>query len=139
MAQRDLKTYSIKSPPATHWRSATCEEVGCIPFHTGWRLRIDVLSEADQHAVKGSGRHYSECVIDVDPDSGEVYTPPAVFYIFEAGQPCFKASTHRAPTGRPELYVVRERGEVRRYDRGDQWADDCATHTTKIVDKIKEG
>jgi hypothetical protein len=131
--------WTITSPLATHWKPATCEQVGCIQFHTGWRIRMDTLPEADQHFVRSSGRQWSECVLDVDPDTGETYNPPAVFYVFEAGQPCFKASQHRLPVGRPELYLVGDRGQVRQYDRDDQWVEDCAEHTTKIVDKIKEG
>lgn len=121
--------WQVASPLATHWRKASCAEVRCIDFEHGWRIRVDALSEKDLHAMRVSGRHWT--VLDAGP--GETW------WVFEAGQPCFRASTHRAPVGRPELYVVRDRGEVKRYDRSDQWADDCATHTTKIVDKIMEG
>lgn len=121
--------WTIQSPIATHWRSASCAEVGCLDYHHGWRIRVDALPEADLHAMRVSGRRYE--VAEVGP--GETY------WVFEADQSCFKASTHRAAVGRPELYVVRDRGDVRRYDRGDQWANDLASHTTKIVDKIQEG
>lgn len=131
--------WTIDTPLATHWRKASCEEIGCIDHHNGWRIRMDTLAAEMQHAVKTSGRHWSECVIDVDPDTGEKYDPPAVYFVFEAGQACFKASQHKMPLGRPELYVVRDRGSARRYDRGDQWADDCATHTNKIVSIIERG
>lgn len=133
------KHWTIASPLATHWRPATCAEIGCIPYHTGWRIRMDTLPAGDQHAVKTSGRHYSETIVDEDPDTGEKYNPPAVWFVFEAGQPCFKASAHRLPVGRPELYLVGDRGSVHRYDRDDQWTDDCAEETTRIVDRIKEG
>lgn len=131
----ERKIFSIAAPR----RPATCEEVGCLDHHNGFRIRMDVLSEADQYAVKHSGRHYSECVIDEDPDTGEKYDPPAVYFVFEAGQPCFRASKHDLPAWQRELFVVRDRGSVHRYDRGDQWADDCATHTDKILTVIQRG
>ena len=133
------KHWTISTPLATHWKPATCEQVGCIKYRTGWRVRMDTLPAGDQHAVKTSGRHWSECVIDVDPDTGEHYDPPAVYFIFEGGQPCFKASQHKLPVGRPELYLVGNRGAVQRYDRSDQWVDDCATETDKIVTIIERG
>lgn len=121
--------------PQMHWtvqnemRQATCAEIGCLAYHQGWRIRVDALDGEDLHAMRVSGRRYR--VVDVA--EGETY------WVFEPGQPCFKASTHQAPVEKPELYLVRDVGGVRRYDRGDQWADDCATHTTKIVRKIREG
>lgn len=121
--------WQIAAPAPTHWRSATCEEIGCLDYHHGWRIQVDALKSSDLDAMRQSGRHWT--VLDVAGDEH--------WWMFAAGQPCFKASEHKVPVGRPELYVVRDRGDVRRYDRGDQWADDCATHTTKIVDKIKEG
>jgi len=139
VAAPNQKHWTIASPLATHWRAATCEEVGCLDHNNGWRIRIDTLPAEMQHAAKTSGRHWSECVIDVDPDTGERYDPPAVYFVFEAGQPCFRASTHQVPVGRPELYLVGNRGEVRTYDRSDQWADDCATETDKIVNIIGRG
>lgn len=121
--------WTIDSPIATHWRRATCEEVDCAKHRTGYRIRVDALAEADLDAIRQSNRPFT--VLDVA--EGETY------WVFPPGTPCFEASLHQVPVGRPELYVVRDRGEVRRYDRADQWAEDCATHTTKIVDKIKEG
>lgn len=126
---------SVAAPNQQHWtitndlRPATCPEVGCLDHHHGWRVRVDALSERDLHAMRVSGRRYR--VLDVA--EGETW------WVFEAGQPCFRASRHQVPVGRPELYLVGDRGSVRRYDRADQWVDDCATHTEKIVDRIKEG
>lgn len=118
-----------------HWtvqsemRSATCAEVGCLDYHTGWRIRIDALKPADLDAMRQSGRRHT--VVDVA--EGETY------WVFEAGQPCFRAATHQAPMDKPEIYAVRDLGTVRRYARGDQWAEDCAIHTTRITDKLQEG
>lgn len=110
-------------------RPATCAETGCLDYRNGWKIRINALSDPDLHAMRVSGRRYT--VLDVA--EGETY------WVFEAGQPCFRASTHQAPVDKPELYLVRDRGDVRRYDRGDQFAEDLATHTNKIVSKIMEG
>lgn len=129
VAAPDQKHWTIASPRATHWRDATCAEIGCLDYQHGWRVRVDALAEEDLHAMRVSGRRYT--VLDVA--AGETW------WVFEPGQSCFRASTHQVPVGRPELYLVGDRGSVRTYDRSDQWVDDCATETDKIVDKIKEG
>lgn len=133
--QLTLARSSVEDPGRQHWtvsndmRQATCAEVGCVDYQHGWRIRIDALKPSDLAAMRQSGRRHT--VVDVA--EGETY------WQFEAGQPCFRAATHQAPAGRPELFLVGDRGAVRKYDRGDQFAEDCAQHTNEIVAKIQEG
>lgn len=122
--------WQINAPLATHWRKATCAEIDCPNYLHGWRVRVENCNPQQLHALRTCGRKFQE--LDLGP--GEHWL------VFEAGQRCLRASEHVTPNGRPELFVVQGgRTEPRRYDRADQWTDDCATHTTKIVDKIKEG
>lgn len=135
LARHELSLTSVHDRNRQHWtvtndmRRATCEEIGCLDYRTGWRIRIDALKPEDLAAMRMSGRHFT--VLDVSADEH--------WWLFEAGQQCFKAAAHQAPVGRPELFLVGDRGDVRTYDRGDQFAEDCAVHTTRITDKIMEG
>lgn len=125
---------SLKTPNQQHWtvtpdmRRATCQEFQCDDYLYGWRVRVEKLNAHQLHEVRNSGRRFRE--LDIAEDEH--------WLMFEAGQTCFRAAAHQLPLGR-ELYLVGKHGDVRQYDRGDQWSSDAADHTTKIVDKIKEG
>lgn len=57
-------------------------------------------------------------------------------FVFEPGQKCF--TRHHVPLNRPELFIVRDRGEVTRHQPED-WVDDFSTHQQMIADAIQEG
>jgi hypothetical protein len=133
----EAKTYSIRSPRATHWRKAACAEVECGGHLHGWVSLIDETNELGQQQAhyirKISGRRFTE---ERNPLGLTAFT-------FEAGQTCF--TPHEVPLGRPELYIVRDgdlfenRGNVRLHQRAEDWADDLATRTQKIADAIEKG
>ncbi len=137
MPPEAYKTFAMLSPIETHMRQATCEEVGCDHYTKGWRVHVEALAPELLHAAKTSGRRYRE----------ERVSEGHTYLVFEAGQACFKAGTHRAPIGRPPLFLVRDgdwrgnpRGtQSRRYDRPDQWVDDFATHQNTLADEIAKG
>lgn len=138
------QTYRIAAPLATHWRPATCAEVGCEHYRDGWRVRVEGLSEADLFAARNSGRRWRELQVA----AGETWM------VFEAGQPCFRAwrkgqpflaQHHKVPNDRGEIYLLQPGdwraygGRGRRYDRGDQWRDDFAEHQDRLADRFKRG
>lgn len=130
------QTYRIVSPAATHWRAASCEEVDCLDWRNGWRVRVEELSPQLLHTATNSGRRYQ--VLDVA--EGEHWL------VFEAGQACFRAGEHKVPTGRPELYVVQggdwrgnPTGMRRQHSKAEDWVDDFGTHQQKIADQIEKG
>lgn len=135
-----MKTYAIRSPRATHWRAATCAEVACPAYLNGWRTVVDEATELGQrqahHVRKAAGRSYTE---HRDEAGLTVFT-------FEAGQRCFAADGHQAPTGRPELYVVRggdwrgnPRGDVRKHVRAADWVEDFGEHQQQLADRLAQG
>lgn len=137
MGPESYKTYSIIAPLATHFRPATCEEVDCPDFLHGWRNRIEGLSPQDVDAMRKSRRKYKELHVA----EGETW------FVFEAGQPCFRTTQHRAPIGRPELFIVRDgdargnpRGtKARLHQRAADWQEDFAEHQQGLADAIQEG
>jgi hypothetical protein len=132
------KTYAVVSPIGTHFRRATCEEVGCPHYTNGWRVRVEGLPPELVHAARTSGRKHIEQRVA----EGETWL------VFDAGQPCFRASDHRTRVSdRPPLYVVRD-GDHRGNPRGtkarlhqnpENWVNDFAEHQQAIVDEIAKG
>ncbi len=131
-------TYQLHAPASTHWRKATCAEVDCPAHLRGWRLRVEGLTPADAQAVKDSRRKYT--VLRVA--QGETYL------VFEAGQACFRADTHRVRVERPEIYVARG-GDWRRYTAGHRafggrnaaadWVDSFAENQNRITAIVARG
>lgn len=128
-----MKTFAILAPVATHFRPATCEEIGCMAFHYGWSWETGGKPQEMVDAVKKSGRKYTTAAVD----GGELL-------VFEAGQPCFKASAHRMRVERPEIFLTRN-GDWRGNPDGpsaeplihsgpDAWADDLNTTLEACTD-----
>lgn len=125
------QTFQVASPIATHYRSATCEEVDCQHWINGWAINGNALQEKDWHAIKQSKRKYT-----MDSEG---------WLIFEAGQPCFKASTHRVAIGRPEIYRI-GRGDWRSYNSRnaqqvstEEWLDRFRTNQDKLTTQLERG
>ncbi|SEO83536.1 hypothetical protein [Actinacidiphila rubida] len=137
MGPESYKSFVISQPLATHWRPATCEEVNCADHANGWKVRVEGLPAQMLHDARTSGRRYSELPVA----EGETWL------IFEAGQPCFRASQHRAPLSRPPLYLVRDgdhRGNprgtrARLHQRPESWRDDFAEHQQTLADAQQRG
>lgn len=137
MAPAAYKTYAVVSPLSTHFRPATCEEMGCPHYVNGWRVRVEGLPPDLLHAARTSGRKYVE----------QSVTEGETWLVFEAGQACFRASDHRTRIDRPPLYVVKDgdhRGNPRRtkarlHQNPAHWVEDFATHQQAIVDEIAKG
>jgi hypothetical protein len=137
MGPESYKTFAVVSPISTHMRPATCPEVGCDQYRNGWRVHVEALTPDLLHAAKAAGRRYRE----------EQLSEGQTYLVFEPGQPCFKAAQHRAPLGRPPLYVVKDgdhrgnpRGtKARVHARAADWVENFAEHQQGLADEIKKG
>lgn len=126
-----MQTHAISAPLETHWRKATCEEVGCLDYHYGWKVALTGRDEEDTTLVRNCGRRYREEQSDAGP-----------VLVFEAGQPCFRQSEHRTRIDRPGLYIVRNGdwrtpardwlGTARKFSGADAWKDSLQTHLESI-------
>jgi hypothetical protein len=137
MAPGAYKTYAIKAPLSTHHVRATCEEVQCLDYLNGWKVVLDggVITPELEHAARNSGRHF----VEQRREDG------VRELVFEAGQPCFRASTHRRPNGRPEIFIRRNgdfrtpRSAMTRFKRPEDWRDDFGEHQERLADQINRG
>lgn len=130
------QTYSIKAPLSTHFRPATCEEVGCPDYQYGWKVHLEGVPENLRSTALNSGRKYTV----------EQEGPGLTWIVYEAGQKCFQHRKHRTRLERPELFLVRggdvrgnPTGEQRIHKRAEDWIEDLHEHTDKILDARKEG
>jgi hypothetical protein len=130
------QSFEIRRPLPTHWREATCREVGC-PHADGWVMRADESTELGRkqaHYIRySSGRRHRE---SRDPTGLTVFT-------FPSGERCF--ANHMLPTGRPELFVVRggdwrrSLGTMRRHTRPEHWVEQFAANQDRIATARKRG
>lgn len=137
MQAGSYKTYQIAAPLSTHFRPGTCAEVGCDKYLNGWKVRADVLDPQMLHTATHCGRKYTwEHVSELEN-----------WLVFEPGQPCFQASSHRARVEREEIYIVRDgdhrgnpRGtDPRRHASAADWQDDFANHQDAIAKAHEAG
>ncbi len=130
MALANQRTYNVLRPAGTHFRVATCEEVGCPDYQRGWRTRVPASDGALLSTARTTGRRYVETADVADG---------VVEFIYEAGQPCFRASQHRVPTDAPAIHIVRDgRSDPRRMS-AQGWHDDLGEHLDRIREAQERG
>lgn len=123
------KRYGLRAPVQTHFRPATCAEVGCPHYINGWKTILPVGSDLID-VLRRSGRRY----VQVDSERGGL-----VEFIFEAGQSCFRASTHVVSLEREPLYLVTAGGDRRVHARGEDWVEDSSEYLDAVRDEIGKG
>ena len=130
-----MKTYSAIAPRATHFRPATCEEVGCPHHANGWRTTVDLTTELGimqaAYIREQSGRRFAEHWED-----------GLTVFLFEAGQRCFAA--HQVPLERDPLLVVRMGdwrgyGPARVHQRPEDWVEDMQASLDNVRDRQERG
>lgn len=141
MPPQAYKTYGMAMPLRTHWRRATCEEVGCEAYRNGWVSTFDVATELGQ-------RQYAYCKEDRSR-SFSVQRPmlTLVKFVYPPGSRCFRSDEHRLPLDRPARFYVAEgdfRGNprgipVRVHARADDWVEDFSLHQQRLADAIEKG
>jgi hypothetical protein len=126
------RTFQIAAPRASHYRAASCEEYGCLDWRNGFEVHVQQLNDVQRTVIR---KRYRFTVEDRGLDQ--------TWWRIAAGQPCFRASDHAVPVGRPALFVVR-RGDhrwsevTRVHQRPEDWRDDAAEHTNRIVEAISQ-
>lgn len=130
-----VKTYSALAPLATHWRPATCEEVGCPNWRDGWKTVVNESTELGaaqaRYIRSASGRRFTEH-----------REGTAAVFVFEAGQRCFAA--HQVPLERDPLLVVRmgdwrAYGPARVHQRPEDWVEDMQASLDNVRDRQERG
>lgn len=142
LATHQYKTFAVRSPLSTHHRRATCAEIDCPDYINGWYLLLDGLPEELLYIATHSGKRYRLGEVNVTKKNPDGFKA----LIFEAGQPCFRESTHTKPLERPEFYFV-GRGDFRsfshlrakQFERPDQFVETFAEHLDNLKNEIEKG
>lgn len=133
-----MQTYQVIAPVSTHWRDATCAEVGCKNHASGWRTVIDestTLGQGQAYYIRHDRtRSHRESKLE----SGLTQ------FLFPPGQKCF--TKHRIRLPRPEIYVVRD-GDWRGNPTGRRtvhssaraFIDDFGEHQLAVAERQKRG
>lgn len=115
-----LQTYRATAPKATHTKSATCKEVDCYEYLTGWKTMLP-----HDHEYLGWIRHESRLRFTESQEAG------LVTFLFAPGQECFLRNKHRIALNRTHIYSVSNgRGFSRR--EPDQWVDEMGEQLHKL-------
>lgn len=123
------KTYAVRAPLDTHWRTVSCDEAGCLARHNGFRTAVDESTDLGARQAtfirQRAGRPYREA-----REAG------LTVFTFPAGTECF--TQHKTRRSRPPLYIVRG-GDWRRHfgtpqvhSSPDAWVDDFRSHQERL-------
>lgn len=141
MPAQAYKTYGMSMPLASHWRPATCEEVGCEAYRNGWVTTVDTSTDLGQ-------RQY-EYITHDKTRSHSMQRPSLALakFVFAPGNRCFRSGDHKLPLERPATFYVAEgdwRGNprgipVRVHSRAEDWCEDFAEHQDRLATAIQRG
>ena len=142
--ERDLlppgayRTYRIAAPLATHWRHATCAEIECPEYVSGWQSDIDERTELGQRQAAYIRR-------DRTRSHREERLPEGLTrFTFGPGQQPF-GHDHQVQNGRPERFYERDgdhRGNPTGFTRElrvDDWADSFANNQDRFARALERG
>ncbi len=122
MVRRLVERHRIAMPLDTHWRSATCEEIGCRPYLNGFTTTTlrGPAGDRDAHQIRATRR--GQYVETPTKTGGHKF-------VFPPGTICFESSIHRVKLDRPELFLVGQpNGPVtRRYTSAESFMDGLHT------------
>lgn len=139
MGAESYKTYSILAPLSTHFRQATCEEVGCNKLELGFKVVVDEKTDLGK-------RQAAYIRQDRTRNAQESQLPTGLTeFLYLAGNKCF--AEHRTRLERPEVYIVRDgdrRGnprqtEARRHASAANWQEDFSEHQSKLNEAQERG
>ena len=106
-------------PLATHWREATCEEVGCPHYFGGWQTIVPTESPQAQYIREMSERRFEE------QRKGDLSR-----FVFPAGQECFQE--HRIQIERDPIFIHEVR-DVRKVQEPMEWIEGFNNEMHKLT------
>lgn len=139
MPAQNYKTYEMKAPQSTHFKSVGCEEASCPNMENGWMSFINEATELGKgqaHYIrKQSRRQFAE----------ERAVDGTTKFIFSPGQQCFEV--HKKRIEKTPLFFVRGgdwRGNPRgtrpyQHKNADDWVEDFSEHQDEIATRLNRG
>src|SRR4051812_24272428 len=87
-----MQTFQILAPRETHWRTASCAEIGCHAYLGGWVTPV-LAGSGDEALLRSAGRKW----VRIERVEGGY-----LHYHFAAGTRCLGAARHRVRIERTE-------------------------------------
>ena len=131
-------SYTVATPPRTHFRKATCAEYECAGYLYGFVTTVDLSTELGQRQyhflTHDKKRTYTEERVSLD----------LVNFIYGPGNICMSWDSHVVPIGRPPRLLVvggdwrgNPRGTYRVHDKIEHWVEDFGLNQIKLQDLSK--
>lgn len=138
-----MQTYGLIAPQSTHYRRASCREVGCANYANGWISGFDV-TDPDQARACRIVREQSGRLFTVQEMLGTSGRIERVLLTFGPGQECFLP--HRVALEREPVYFLRD-GDWRGNPTGRKivfssatpFVDDFGEHQERIKTLVERG
>jgi len=113
MINNNLVIHWRLNRPRDHWREATCKEVGCVNYMTGWRTILSAGDTANLNFIRRSRLGFRE-----ENEDG------LIVFVFAPGQECFtgQAGGHRVAVGRDPI-LTKDRRVMEPLEFMDNWND----------------
>lgn len=134
-----MRTFQLAQPLRTHFRRASCQEVGCAAHANGWRMGFDLTDPEKAQAARDirnkSGRSYTYELLDEGRK---------IVFTFPAGQTCFEQ--HRVPLERDPFMIVRAgdfrgnpTGQRMRHTSAESFLDHWSTDLDRLNTRRERG
>lgn len=133
------KTYQILAPTHSHFRRATCDEVGCLKLRNGFKVVVDENTDLGRRQAYYMRHDKSRKAVESRNAAG------LTEFLFVAGNKCF--AEHKTRLERPELFYVRD-GDRRGNPRGTaprlhknaaEWEEDFSEHQDRLNNALERG
>jgi hypothetical protein len=136
-----FRTFSVNMPLATHWRRATCEEVGCEAFLCGWVTTVPPESREYADLARACRGEIDGFRRGAAPGSPETTPEGFLRFTFPPGQPCLRASSHKIHND--EMPVFQHRGgdwrattgRVVTHSTAESWRDELGENQLRIIEQ----
>lgn len=133
-------TYRVLAPISTHWIPATCEQVSCLDFLSGFRIDIDEATELGQRQAHFIRHDKTRSCAETRTETG------LTRFTYQPGNKCFSADQHKRQV-RPDRFLVdggdwrgNPRGIARReHTRAEFWIEDFAENQDRLKTLIERG
>lgn len=134
---------------------ATCEQVGCSWFRSGWATTVDpstdlgarqadhIRHDKTRAHTEMAGAAWNEQGLALAAQRGEQFDPVptgAVVFLFAPGTECFQRGDHALPVASDPTFEVRDHsgGLLRRHSGIDPFYDDFRGHSEPQFDILRD-
>ena len=124
--------YKMISPIKTHFRQATCAEIGCPLWATGWITPVDESTPDGKKTGQYLRAKYRGGFIEKQENG------LTLFRFLPERVPCFNSSQHRIRSDQPPI-LLRTADDHQPYQHKNivEWVEDFSEHQTRLTNAAR--